>query len=314
MRIEALVRRPSARLAGALEEFERGFSYPLGQGSRFRISHCEDYTRFFRAMGNGVVFVAERDAKVLGTLGAVVRELARPDGKSSNALYVCDLKVVPGATAGFTLLRLSAALKAWVPPQVTAAFGVVMDGTRMTPERYTGRFGIPAFGEIAKIVVLRLRCDGVSAGPVKCARSESQARETYSRLARGSYATTGGFPAERSAIDPVWLSLANGAACAMVEDTRKAKRLFAVDGPELLSAHLSHFAFESADAGADLLQTAAGLARTMGFPALFCSAPANRVRELVLALGSPAPELAPATVYGMGFTEQVGWHINTSEI
>jgi len=314
MRVHPLVRRPPARLAVALEEFEKRFSYPLGEGSRFRISHGEDYSRFFRAMGNAVVFVAERDGKVLGTLGAAERELVRPDGESSRALYVCDLKVVPGAAAGMALLRLCAALKAWVPVQVTTAFAVVMDGTTMTPERYTGRLGIPSFHEVAKIAVLRLPCDGVRAGPANCSRSESKALATYKKLVRGCYATAGGNPAERSAVTPVWLSLATGDACAMVEDTRKAKRLFAIGGAELQSAHLSYFAFDNARAGAELLFAAAEVARTMRFPALFCALPANQAPELLQALGSPAPEVAPATVYGIGFPEPLGWHINTSEI
>jgi hypothetical protein len=265
-------------------------------------------------MGNAVVFVAERDGEVLGTLGAVVRELIRPDGESSQALYICDLKVVPGAAAGMALLRLSAALKAWVPGQLTAAFAVVMDGTPMTPERYTGRLGIPAFREIAKIAVLRLPCDSVRPGTANCLRSESKGLATYKRLARGCYATTGGDPAERSAVTPVWLSLATGDACAMVEDTRKAKRLFTVDGPELQSAHLSYFAFDNARAGAELLFAAAEVARTARFPALFCAVPATRATELLKALESPAPAVAPATVYGKGLPESLGWHINTSEI
>jgi len=314
MRIHPLVQRPSARLAAALEEFERAFSYPLGQEGRFRISHGEDYTRFFRAMGNAVVFVAEREGKVLGTLGAAVRGLARPGGESSHALYVCDLKVVPGAAAGNCLLRLSAALKSWVPVPIGAAFGVVMDGTRTTPERYTGRFGIPAFQEIAKIAVLRLPCDGARPGPANCSRTESETLATYGRLVRDCYATTGGDPAERSAVAPVWLSLATGDACAMVEDTRKAKRIFSVGGSELQSAHLSYFAFESARAGAELLFAACEVARKMDFPALFCAVPASRVPELLQALGSPAPGIAPATVYGMGLSEPAVWHINTSEI
>jgi hypothetical protein len=315
MRIHAVVRPPAAELAAALAKFEHGFSYPLGQHSRFRISHGEDYSRFFRAMGNGVAFVAERNGEVLGTLGAAVRELADPAGLTSRVLYVGDLKVLPGAQAGFTLLRLTAALKAWAGEQVSAAFAVVMDGTRMTPERYTGRFEIPAFREIAKIMVLRLPCDGLSAQRASgYACSESRGRELYRGLSRGTYATLGSFPAERSAMDAAWLSPASGAACGMLEDTRKAKRLFAVDGPELLSAHLSYFAFDSAGAGAELVKAAAALAHTMGFPALFCSVTGREARELVRALGSPAPELAPATVFGTGFPEQLGWHINTSEI
>ena len=313
MKIHHLAQRPDQALAAALARFEASFTYPLGEGATFSISHGEDYARFFRAMGECQVAVAERDGEVLGTLGGAVRDLGRPDGGTLPVLYIGDLKVRPGIEAGIVLLRLAAALGTWARPRVCAAFGVAMDGTRKTPERYTGRYGIPAFAEIGKIMVLRLPGEAAdAAGPPLAAPADAFA--TYRSLARRGYLVPAGTPAERSAIEPVWLRLPSGAACGMLEDTRKAKRLFATGAAEMVSGHLSHFAFADPRAGADLLRRAAGLAAAKGLPALFCAVPSCDAQPLVDALGSPAPTLAPATLYGAGLGKGDYWYINTSEI
>ena len=79
MTIHELRTAPPPELADALERFEEQFHYPLGSDRFFRISHGEDYPRFFRAMGEGVCFVAERDGEVLGAMGAALRRLALPN-------------------------------------------------------------------------------------------------------------------------------------------------------------------------------------------------------------------------------------------
>jgi hypothetical protein len=315
VKIHALSGPPEATLSRALARFESGFTYPLGESTRFSISHGEDYSCFYRAIGACRVMVAERDGEVLGTLGGAVRDLRAADGMSLVALYIGDLKVLPGIEAGLTLIRLAAALLTWARPQVTVAYGVAMDGTRKTPERYTGRFGIPAFAEVGKIMVLRFACEGARPNSVDeptCASSEGF--ETFLRLTRGGYAAIGANSAERSAMGSRWLRLESGAACGMLEDTREAKRLFEVGGEELRSAHLSHFAFQDLGSGAALLKRAAALAARLKFPALFCAVPSVRAAALVDALGSPAPTLAPATVYGAGLASGSAWHINTAEI
>jgi hypothetical protein len=51
MIVHQLCSAPSPSQAKALAEFEGQFNYPLGAGRSFRISHGEDYPRFFRAIG-----------------------------------------------------------------------------------------------------------------------------------------------------------------------------------------------------------------------------------------------------------------------
>jgi hypothetical protein len=301
-------------LAAALEDFEIRFSYPLGEHAKFRISHGEDYARFFRAIGESVVLVAERDGEVMGTLGGALRGLGAPDGREAQVLYIGDLKVLPGIEAGLTLLKLAGAMRAWAEKRVAAAFGVAMDGTRKTPERYTGRFGIPEFAPVGKIMVLRLACDTEARGARSRSCTKEEGLSLYRSLSRGCYAAVGGAPQERSAIEPSWTMLKSRMACGMLEDTRKAKRLFTVGGGELVSAHLSYFAFEDPGSGADFLLEVVAEAATLGFPALFCAVPFERTEALVAALGSMRPSLAPATIYAAGIAKGAAWHMNTSEI
>jgi hypothetical protein len=314
MSVRAIVEQPSRQIADALARFERVFSYPLGASTRFRISHGEDYVRFFRAMGQGTVFVAERNGEVLGTIGAALREIAAPGGRVASALYIGDVKVRPGPESGFTLLRLALAVRRWAETRVAAAFGVAMDGTAMTPERYTGRLGIPPFVEIGRIMVLRVACEGVVTPRAEYECSDTEAAATHRRLVHEGYATVGGVAQERSQIAPLWLRHPAGSACGLLEDTRKAKRLYTLEGAELLSAHLSFFAFEDVGGAVDLLQQARSRARRLGFPALFCAIPQSQVEGLTAALPRGAATPAPATVYGMGFPSGFAWHINTAEI
>jgi len=312
--IRALDAQPDATLAQALGRFESRFTYPLGESTAFRVSHGDDYSRFYRAMGDSRVVIAERGGEVLGTLGGAVREVRSPDGGSLSALYVGDLKVLPGLEAGLVLVRLAAVLMAWAAPRVTAAFGVVMDGTHKTPQRYTGRFGIPAFSELGRIMVLRVACERAADAGRQRACPEVEGLEIFQALTRGHYAPTNSVAAERSTLVPRWMRLESGLACGMLEDTGKAKRLFEVGGGELRSAHLSYFAFAHPGAGAQLLLQAAAQAAALEFPALFCAVPVDRAPPLLDALGSVACTLAPATVYGAGLAKGFAWHLNTSEI
>jgi hypothetical protein len=198
-----------------------------------------------------------------------------------------------------------------------------MDGTRVTPTAYTGRAGIPAFAELGKVIVLRF--------PTTSARDEGDERflafrqpaeECYRRLSLGRYAALGGFPAQRSETAPIWLLHTERTACGLLEDTLKAKRLIADDGQELRSAHLSFFAFATAEAGAELLAVALRHAARLGFPALFVAAAVPDADRLCRALtllqgtgqGRGEVVTAPATIYGTGLAVGPLWNINTSEI
>lgn len=130
MTLHSLRESPGPALARALADFERGFTYPLGPGRWFRISHGEDYPRFFRAMGPATCYVAELDRCVVGALGVAIRPLMLPDGSRRPTAYIGDLKVARGARGAWVFLRMARAADAWARPQVESAYGIVMEGTR----------------------------------------------------------------------------------------------------------------------------------------------------------------------------------------
>ena len=100
MNVHPLSASPAPELARALERFEEQFRYPLGPGRFFRIAHGEDYPRFFRAMGEGICFVAEREGRALGVIGAALRRLTLPGGEERLVVYLGDLKIDASARGG----------------------------------------------------------------------------------------------------------------------------------------------------------------------------------------------------------------------
>lgn len=116
-----------------LKEFEREFSYPLGEQKRFRIVHGKgegDYFGFFKAMGTPKFYVAihrkERRivkrvqvqgqwqskevvlkaGEIAGVGCAVLRNIPLPNGKSFKAWYLCDFKTKEAYRGEHILLRL----------------------------------------------------------------------------------------------------------------------------------------------------------------------------------------------------------------
>jgi hypothetical protein len=315
MNVHRLCGPPPAELAHALADFETQFTYPLGPGRFFRISHGDDYPRFFRAIGTAACFVVEQQGCVLGTLGAAMRRLTLPDGRERPVIYLGDLKVAPEARGGMALPRLIRAARGWAGTEADAAFGVVMDGTRVTPERYTGRLGIPPFRELGKVLVLRLSTPNNGGRPEDRFLSAAEpTADCYRRLSAGRYASPGGDPAERSEIAPVWLTHPEGSACGPLEDTRRAKRIIADDGMEMRSAHLSAFAFRDLPAGVELLRDALCRAGALGFPAVFVAVSAAEAEGIRAALPGVEVVAPPATVFGAGLEPFPLWNINTTEI
>jgi hypothetical protein len=313
MILQALRDRPPPELTQSLEVFDSRFSYPLGSDRTFRISHGEDYPRFFRSMGDARCFVAEKKLGVIGAIGVAIRTLTMPDGYQSQAAYIGDLKVEATARGSLVFARLAAAAAAWARPQVNVAFGVVMGGNAALPTQYTGRAGIPAFLPVGKIVVLRFPTDlhsDRSAQVASAADGESQ----YRLLGRGRFFASGGNPAERSEVEPIWLHHRDSLACGRLEDTRRGKRLIDSDGVEMQSAHLACFAWRTAQSASDLINSARYHAARLGFPALFVAVSEPDMAPLGEVLGPIDKLIAPATIYAAGVTAEADWIINSSEI
>src|SRR3954463_4543761 len=106
MNVHRLTTAPSPELATSLARFEEQFTYPLGPGRSFRISHGQDYPRFFRAIGDAACFVAERNGEVLGALALAATRVRNPDATERPAIYFADLKAAPAARGGLALMQL----------------------------------------------------------------------------------------------------------------------------------------------------------------------------------------------------------------
>ena len=314
MTVHVLRDAPPPELAAALARFEEQFTYPLGPGRTFRISHGDDYPRFFRAMGAGACFVAERKGEVAGVVGAALRPLWTPAGPTRATLYLGDLKLSQSARRLFTLPLLAHEVWRWARGRADAAFGVVMDGTPVTPLRYTGLLGIPQFQEVGRIRVFRLATGDGDRIATEWVADGDRVGPLHRQLTAGRYAGAGGVPAERSETAPLWLAAPDDSACGRLEDTRRAKRLVADDGVEMRSAHLSCFAYRTPDAGVALLRVALKHGARRGFPALFVAVPEPDGEAFCHRLAGDGLVVAPATVFGAELESAPYWHIDTAEI
>lgn len=306
---------PSPELASALMTFEEQFTYPLGTTGSFRISHGPDYARFYRAMGETAVFVAEHDGQVLGTLAGALRRLVAPSGNEQLVGYVGDLKILPSARGGLSLLYLARALQTANAGRTRSAFAVVMDGTVVLPQAYSGRLGIPAFAELARIAVLHVSTAGDPGDDdsPSLRTTATAAAPCHRRWNQGRYAVLAGDPTRRSEFEPTWLMLPDASACGLVEDTRRAKRLI-TDVGEMRSIHLSNFAYRGPADGAALIRVTMRLAARNGYPVLFVAVPAADAAAFRRELSLLEPDVATATVYGYGLQPGIAWSVNTAEI
>jgi hypothetical protein len=320
MNLHRLDTTPPEWLGIALEAFERQFSYPLGEGASFHVVHGRQYVAFFQAMGEAMVFVAESEGQVLGTVAVIRRTLRKPDGSETPAYYVCDLKVTRARSGGLVLARLMHAVRDHVlQTGLAPVYGVVMEGTSQIPMQYTGRVSIPLFEPIAQIAVLKVSTEVNEGYALACEYVPLHATESVRRiLHQDSWSTSPGIIELRSEVSPIPLAMSRGRACGVVEDTRLGKRLVLSDGAEMKAAHFSSFGFIDAISGLALVQSARAVALQQGFPSLFVSIPkAECHSEFIRAMVDEFGALeASATVYGTGFPTDDGaeWWINTSEI
>ena len=297
----------------ALVRFEREFTYPLGTRARFRISHGEDYLPFFQAMGEPDIMVLEKNDEVLGCLARVNRHLIL-DGECLEAHYLCDLKLSVASRGTTALPRLIRETKSVIESSGSrSCYCIVMGGTGKLPTDYTGRLGVPRFEKLGDIVVLRL--EPVTASRLTGKTVSPAAFEEVSRgLPRSGYSAPGADRTARSLVEPIHLVTENGDACGIIEDTRKGKRLFVEGGGEMLSGHLSRFAFDSPEAAGRLLRDAVSIARDAGLPALFTALPASKAGAAVAGLQVLQITVAPAGVYGHALEAGHDWWIDSAEI
>ncbi len=303
MNIHTLHEPPPAWLGEALERFERQFDYPMGDGGRFSISHGRDYLPFFAAMGDATIIVAEAAGEVLGTVARVERWMQCVQERR-RVHYLCDLKVSPHFRCSGLLAHLMMATRRQVEQSgIHSCYGIVMDGTGRRPTDYTGRLGIPAFQQLAQIVVLRITsAEDEPTTSVPMIAPDLSAPTSACTL-------TGGHHVLRSLMTPQRI-----ADAAWLEDTRRGKRLWTNAGIEMLSAHLSGFQFADPSHGAAVLRTALNAALLAGLPALFVAVPLSVAPALVAEMSDLHVLQAPATIYGHDLEPNHDWWVDTAEI
>jgi hypothetical protein len=317
MRIDVVESEPAttASTAEALERFEASFTYPLGAGRRFRISHGHDYSRFFRSLGRGACFIARRDDEVLGVIGVALRRVVTAAGAVRQAAYFGDLKIAPTARGGRVLVGLAAAVRQWIGDRADAAYGVVMDETSVLPTGYTGRAGIPSFSPAAHFTILRIPTTMTTSADDDPVVEIDPASwfDAVRRLTAGANVSVDGDVALRTVAVPRKLATAAGDAAGELADTAAAKRLYADDDVEMRSAHLASLVYSRIEAAMALIRRASELAAEAGFPAMFVAVPdrdADRIRRSLPA----ETAVAGATVYTYGFPTGGDWLVSTCEI
>lgn len=309
-RIHFFRQAPPPELGRALAEFERQFTYPLGANDSFSISHGQQYLTFFQAIGDAVLLVIEEEGRVLGTLAAAVRPLQIPQGQVHQVAYLADLKLV--REVRFRLPRYLRAMSEQLQVANHCGYAVVMDGTRSTPDRYTGRGEIPAFRPQARLTVLTLQTRAGTERDCEVTHARLNQRWAESRPA-GAVVPLSGQSRLRSERSP--LALEWGSACGLLEDTRRGKRLLHTDGTEMRAAHFSRFLFENERDAAALLEQAARRCAHEGIPVLFACLPESAAQRLLPYLRHLQVLPAPATVYAVGFPpDWTEWWLDSAEI
>ena len=307
----------SAALAG----FEREFTYPLGLGSRFRISHGDDYLGFFRSLGEATLIVTEDRGSITGSIARVKKglRLQGATGESEMLIpahYLCDLKVRASSRGTLVLPHLIRETKRQIEASESlVCYSVVMAGTDKLPTDYTGRLGVPKFERLADVTILRLAAVN-SVGKLMTCRTASSPEilAVADEIGLLGYRSVVRDHAGSSLSTPVHLVAGNGDACGTLADTRQVKRLFLDTGEEIISAHFTGFRYRSPKAGGLLLTEAAEFARSAGSPAVFTAVPSRRMERLRPFLAGLDVTEAPAMVYGVGLESATEWWVDTSEI
>ncbi len=311
MKLHCFQEPPPPEMGEALERFEAGFRYPLGDAGWFRISHGRDYLPFFQAIGEASLLVAEQAGEVVGTLVRVERWITfQTDPPVKQRVhYLGDLKVSPQARGGRVLAMLMTEAKRQIEASGSrSCYGIVMGGTGRLPVDYTGRVGIPGFQKLGEIAVLR-----ISALPPDSPRPDGNPA-SLPEPGKPACLATGGRSEQRSLMVPQPLENRSGTARGLLEDTRAGKRLWMEPGGEMLSAHLSGFRYETPEAGAEVIRTALGRAGKAGLPAVFGSVPAPAGPALRRALADLQVQNSPAAVFGYGIKPGYDWWVDTAEI
>lgn len=330
MKLIELTPSLSPKLCEQIADFETLFDYPLNESSRFSIEHGPDFTAFFAAIGHAKTWVLHSSGGVVGAFSCAVRTICI-DGNNYRFAYCGDLKVHPrfqtisatgpnsnkaqtltkvGNQLGTRAGKVTRLLQSHLTHDVDLAYCVVMNGTRVTPDVYTGDRRIAELKPVSNLYILRFE----TATMPDFSRSNftlESGYSSYKHLSANTYIDLARTEL-RSTIAPKWF-ISDKGACGMLEDTRRAKRLYIDTGEELVSAHLSYFFYKNAEAATAVLDQALHSASEQGFPAMFLALSDEQYQVLSPHLARFGFSVSKAAVYA---TDPLAAKtpINTSEI
>lgn len=302
-----------------LRDFELQFWYPLGETKEFRIEHPSRYTDFFSAMGDAYCFVALREDEVVGILSAVIRTLRSSSGKISQVAYVADVKITKELQGSTLLYRLARTAILWLRPQISSAYSVVMDGTSVTPRQYTGRVGVPQFSWAGRVHLLSFSTTKDFPWESDVIEHDLQWDSELGEVEPHRTSFTDAHwvsmnPLLRAHEPPIWLVDQHTSACALLEDTRRAKRLFDRDRSEYRYAHLTYLSYSEPEHIAQLVPHACERSRSLGFTHLFVTVPDIHLKALQSRLEDIEYDAYSASIYGVSLNENFPFLVSSSEI
>lgn len=331
MKVLELTPNLCPELVTKITKFEALFDYPLGDSQRFRIEHGPDFTAFFCAIGEANTWTIQSGRNIVAALSSALRTV-QINGQDYRIAYMGDLKVHPryqvlgsnqtnvhrAETRPRTIKQKKSSgsgvaqyLRRLINQEADCAYCVVMDGTKITPDDYTGGERFPKLKPVANLYILRFETKAAAEKTSTMNVSATQGFALYKQLCGTALCDLSNFKL-RSTISPRWFT-SGDKACGMLEDTRRAKRLYLETGEELLSAHLSYFAFDDINAARAVLEASLNSALLQKFPAMFVAL--SEAQHLFLApfLKEFRYSTSPATVYATD-KKCALIPINTSEI
>lgn len=260
--------------------FEKSFRYFLGS-TQFYINHGPDYARFYKALGPSYCFVCfDSKNAITGVVSASIIEILFPENLLKKVVYFGDLKISDTIMKGRVLYHLFfAVVDHFKNLNLSSGLGVVMAGTQKTPLDYTGRLGFPQFSFLSDQIILRVETKKSQEDIESQELEPDKAWRLYHNLKEGLKPLLPSHSDMRSLIKPIWISHEN-TAVALIEDTRRAKKLYTVDGTEIISAHLSYLATKNEASTIKILHLASMKAHQLGFTHLFVTLSKKTYEEI----------------------------------
>lgn len=127
---------------------------PMSGAISLRIDRGPDFFRLMELRGEGVVFVALADHRIIGCL-SVTYQHVYIDGKPQRVAYVADFKVHPSLSGSRAALKMVQACIDHIMKQgVDLVFNIVAGGNERVISMLThGKFGFPKFESFGRFLV-----------------------------------------------------------------------------------------------------------------------------------------------------------------